>query len=554
MKFLPIQLLALMCMVMTTMSAQTTQTINVLEEVGVSWGFDSAAGWSFVDSSSTFTDSADITFVTVQDSVTVMRVQADSGLAGAMAALISSNNIDTLLAGDYHIEFRFRNGTGGMSSTPGALEYRAYIQDYATFTNSTLQTVSNDSARQIIAAFKGGGIFSAGWAMPTLTDTDVDNNWADSLEWVVVTIDFSLTDTLYDQAFKLLVRIGPDHTAIEDVNFEFDYLEWTTEVPLDTMPNDTMPADTAMVFLDSTVFGSRGIDWEMDSMRGWALVPGPSLNAVPTDLTFNTVEDSVTVMRMTAPMGLAGDMAAVVSSDQMDTIPSGEYHMLVRFRNGTGGSEANPGPLEIRTFLQDHATWTNFSPDPLAAGQVFGLFKLGGISPSWPNATIMDSDTTDDFADTGEWVDVELDFDIEDTLYDVGFKILFRIGTAHTATEDVNFEIDYIQWNEGPLPVDTTNIDTMTSINQYVAQNSIRLFPNPTSETANLTFNLTYPASVSMKIYSVSGQQVKAIDPRTFTPGQNQLEIGVSDLNEGLYIYKLMVNDATYTGKLSIVK
>jgi len=297
------------------------------------------------------------------------------------------------------------------------------------------------------------------------------------------------------------------------------------------------------------VLDSAGIDWQFDNGTGWGLIEGvPTANALPEDLTFETANDS-TMLRITAKTGIAGNMTALVSSYMIDSIFPGDYEINLRFRNGMGGLEETAGALEIRFFIQDSATWTNFSPDVFASQQIVGIFKLGGISKSiWPDETstsIEDSDDDDDFANSGEWVDVMYKFSLKDTLVDHSLKILFRIGSAHAATEDVNFEMDYIEWKKMMIP---------TSIATIVAENSVVLYPNPVVDQATLRFNLTKEAEVSLGIYSLSGQLLKTMTPQTYFSGTNEIQVNTSGLSQGIYLYKLTLNGETVTGKLSIVK
>jgi len=549
-------LMVVLCLMACSLQLNAQIQVNVLDSAGVDFNFDSDMGWALVDSISTNAVASDVSFVNVidtvgTDSLSVMRLTASMGLGGNMTALISTGRIDSIPPGEHQLKMKFRNGTGGAVATGGPLEIRCFVQDYETWTNFS---PSVTDAGQIVGVFKAGGI-SSGWPGASITDTDLDNDWSTSKEWVEVNLNINVPDTIVrtDLALKFLVRISSAQAATEDVTFEFDYFEWTYEAEEDSVPMDTV----VNAPLDTTVLGSYGIDWQFDTAQGWTLVESASMNAVASDVAFVTVDDTATVMRVTAPMGLAGDMAAVISSDQLDTLPPGDYNIKMRFRNGSGGSTANAGPLEVRTFIQDFATWTNFSPDPIAAGQAYGVFKLGGISASWPDGTITDSDDDDNFVDTKEWVELATGFTVTDTLFDKAFKFLVRIGSAHTAVEDVNFEFDYIEWNAGALPVDTTNTDTTgndTSVNiqAFVGANAIALYPNPAQDMATLEFSLNRNAEVSLGLYTLAGRKVKAIEPQKLVSGTHKLHLNVADLSNGLYMYRLEVNGESQLGKLSI--
>ncbi len=83
-----------------------------------------------------------------------------------------------------------------------------------------------------------------------------------------------------------------------------------------------------------------------------------------------------------------------------------------------------------------------------------------------------------------------------------------------------------------------------TSTDNQGVRESIRLFPNPSDHMINLTWDGI--SEINLKIYSSAGILMKSVT--SGTTGHFRLDI--SDLERGIYVYKVKVNGLEETGKL----
>ncbi|NOZ61655.1 MAG: T9SS type A sorting domain-containing protein [Calditrichaeota bacterium] len=80
-------------------------------------------------------------------------------------------------------------------------------------------------------------------------------------------------------------------------------------------------------------------------------------------------------------------------------------------------------------------------------------------------------------------------------------------------------------------------------------------YPNPFNPTTNITFDLTQPAKVTLKIYNDLGQEVATlIDQKQMDAGFKGITWHASDLPSGVYIYKLTAGSFTATKKMILTK
>lgn len=76
-------------------------------------------------------------------------------------------------------------------------------------------------------------------------------------------------------------------------------------------------------------------------------------------------------------------------------------------------------------------------------------------------------------------------------------------------------------------------------ISENTIENSISIYPNPTTNQITMEFELAETKNVSIDIKNVLGQTVKIISNSEFRKGNNKIEIELSDLINGVYFVQL---------------
>ncbi len=112
--------------------------------------------------------------------------------------------------------------------------------------------------------------------------------------------------------------------------------------------------------------------------------------------------------------------------------------------------------------------------------------------------------------------------------------------------ENTNFLIN-------PLdnPVSVQNISTSIPDNITLYQN----YPNPFNPTTNIRFDIKSKANVTMYLYNSLGQVVrKMINNETYTPGSYELSLDASGMASGIYFYKLVTGETSFTKKMVLLK
>lgn len=105
-------------------------------------------------------------------------------------------------------------------------------------------------------------------------------------------------------------------------------------------------------------------------------------------------------------------------------------------------------------------------------------------------------------------------------------------------------------------------VDYITSILENISQEdflpeNFKLFqnyPNPFNPGTNILFTLRERSFVTLKIYSLTGEEIKTLISGRVTEGTHSIKFKPNSLPSGIYIYKLNVENNSATKKMLLIK
>ncbi|MFI5148703.1 MAG: PKD domain-containing protein [Bacteroidia bacterium] len=103
--------------------------------------------------------------------------------------------------------------------------------------------------------------------------------------------------------------------------------------------------------------------------------------------------------------------------------------------------------------------------------------------------------------------------------------------------------------------VNVVSHQTTTGIKEIPALQSLKLFPNPSSGDATVSYSLNAAASVSLELYDVSGRlayQEKNIGVQE--AGNHELHLDFSGLQAGTYFVRIKANEHVQTKLLNLIR
>ena len=103
--------------------------------------------------------------------------------------------------------------------------------------------------------------------------------------------------------------------------------------------------------------------------------------------------------------------------------------------------------------------------------------------------------------------------------------------------------------------IDNINVSsTALGIDDVVTKNSIKVYPNPATNMANVAFNLTNSTNVQISVLDATGRLVSMVANENMTPGNHQVQISTANLTPGLYNVKIQTEAGSTVEQLSVIK
>jgi hypothetical protein len=79
-------------------------------------------------------------------------------------------------------------------------------------------------------------------------------------------------------------------------------------------------------------------------------------------------------------------------------------------------------------------------------------------------------------------------------------------------------------------------------------------FPNPFNPNTAIRFGLPGASAVTLELYNPLGQKVKTIFRGSKNAGYHQIQLDASQLNSGIYIYRMQADGFVESKKLLLLK
>jgi Domain of unknown function (DUF4832)/Domain of unknown function (DUF4874)/Secretion system C-terminal sorting domain len=192
-------------------------------------------------------------------------------------------------------------------------------------------------------------------------------------------------------------------------------------------------------------------------------------------------------------------------------------------RNDGFASPYNPRNVELVLRKQSNGAVTRIllNTDPR-----FWLPDNGDI-------TISENITLPNTLETGNY-DLLLNF--PDPMPSINTRPEYAIRLANTGIWEANTGYNSLQRSIFINQV-------LSSNGGFIAENSIKLYPNPASDTATLDYYLAENMLVNIAIYDVLGKKVQNIINENQNSGNQSISIDTSLLNNGSYFVEIMCNN-----------
>jgi hypothetical protein len=107
--------------------------------------------------------------------------------------------------------------------------------------------------------------------------------------------------------------------------------------------------------------------------------------------------------------------------------------------------------------------------------------------------------------------------------------------------------VQIIQIDEDHLKIAVASGEEMSEDPEIIG---LTTYPNPAAEAVNFTFNALEGDLIGISLYDISGRKAFGMIETSKSNGEQVYEVPVSKLTPGGYLYKVEVNDRTFTGQI----
>jgi len=202
-----------------------------------------------------------------------------------------------------------------------------------------------------------------------------------------------------------------------------------------------------------------------------------------------------------------------------------------------------------KSILVDDFSFANPLPVELT---VFSASVIdNNIELSWETATEVNNYgfNIERKLETGDWMKIGFvdghgnsnslkQYKFDDNTLDIPGKYFYRLKQV-----DIDGSFEYSESVEIDIEL---NFPTEFELSQN--------FPNPFNPTTNIQFSLPETGQVKLVVFNVIGEQVAELVNKNMEAGNHNVKFDASDLNSGIYFYKIEVNGFVQIRKMMFVK
>ena len=160
--------------------------------------------------------------------------------------------------------------------------------------------------------------------------------------------------------------------------------------------------------------------------------------------------------------------------------------------------------------------------------------------------------------DANVFHDAEIEFQVGQKTGDfpIGYLVTVNTGNMFDFLNDLD--------EDQELAGTDTSMNHMVTVNPTVGVNDnlgipdefqlSQNYPNPFNPMTNISFSLPSNADVKLTVFSLLGQEVAILADGLYNAGLHTVSFDASNLNSGIYLYKIESNTFSMTRKMLLLK
>ncbi|HSW55042.1 MAG TPA: T9SS type A sorting domain-containing protein [Ignavibacteriaceae bacterium] len=126
----------------------------------------------------------------------------------------------------------------------------------------------------------------------------------------------------------------------------------------------------------------------------------------------------------------------------------------------------------------------------------------------------------------------------------------YRFVDANLTAGNYSYRLKQVDFNGTFSYSDEVNVDVTSPAQFELSQN----YPNPFNPSTTIKFSIPQSSNVSLKIFNTLGQEVSTLINQNMESGLHTINFDASQLNSGIYFYKLDAGSYSQVKKMTLLK
>ncbi|MCU0415262.1 MAG: T9SS type A sorting domain-containing protein [Ignavibacteriaceae bacterium] len=126
----------------------------------------------------------------------------------------------------------------------------------------------------------------------------------------------------------------------------------------------------------------------------------------------------------------------------------------------------------------------------------------------------------------------------------------YRFVDANLSSGSYTYRLKQVDFNGTFSYSDEVNVDVTAPIQFELAQN----YPNPFNPSTTIKFSIPQSTNVTLKIFNTLGQEVSTLINQNMESGVHTINFDASQMNSGIYFYRLDAGQFSEVRKMTLIK
>jgi hypothetical protein len=126
----------------------------------------------------------------------------------------------------------------------------------------------------------------------------------------------------------------------------------------------------------------------------------------------------------------------------------------------------------------------------------------------------------------------------------------YRFVDANLISGNYSYRLKQVDYNGTFAYSEVVNVDVNAPVQFELSQN----YPNPFNPSTTINFSLPQSSNVTLKVFNTLGQEVKTLINQNMESGAHSISFDASELNSGIYFYKLDAGQFSEVRKMTLIK